>query len=173
MRRDRLFFLLFCGVLLSGFSPFCAAAECVPIHQAGNYVGETQCVTGKVLRVKAGSGGVHFLDFCEDQMACPFTVVVFASDLPDVGDVRRLEGRVVEIKGEVKLYQGRPEIVLKRISQITGGMSMVPPLPKNFDVENRGHFSAGRLHPSKKAAKTKAVPAASALYGNEADVEEP
>ena len=49
-----------------------------PFHDAGQHVGETKCVTGKVLRIKVGAKGVHFLDFCEDQMACPFTVVVFA-----------------------------------------------------------------------------------------------
>ena len=54
-------------------------------------------------------------------MACPFTVVVFSRDLKDVGDIRRLTGRMIEIKGPVKLYDGRAEIILNRISQITGG----------------------------------------------------
>src|SRR5262249_7111894 len=115
--------------------------------------GETKCVTGKVLRVEVGVKGVYFLDFCEDAMACPFTVVVLASDWRDVGDVRRLVGRTIEIRGNVKPYDGRPEIILRRISQIEGGAAMIPPLPKNYDVENRGHFSAGRLYPSKKPAK--------------------
>ena len=126
-------------------------------------------MTGKVLRVKGGSKGVHFLDFCEDQMACPFSVVVFGHDLKDVGDVRRLAGRTIEIRGAVKAYEGRPEIILRKISQIQGGAAMIPPLPKNYDVENRGHFSAGRLYPSKKPAKTKATVPTTATYG---DVEE-
>jgi hypothetical protein len=88
-------------------------------------------------------------------MACPFTVVIFPSGLKDVGDVRRLEGRSIEIHGAVKLYDGRPETILNRISQITGGAAMIPPLPKNYDIENRGHFSAGRLRPTKKPAKVK------------------
>ena len=118
------------------------------------------------------SEGVHFLNFCEDQMACPFTVVVFSSGLKDVGDVRRLEGRTIEIHGAVKLYDGRSEIILNRISQITGGAAMIPPLPKNYDVENRGHFSAGRLRPSKKPAKVKAKPPATATYGNDVEGED-
>jgi hypothetical protein len=60
---------------------------------------------GKVLHVKAGAKGVHFIGFCEEQAACPFSLVVFASDLKDVGDVRRLEGRVIEIRGPVKLLR--------------------------------------------------------------------
>ena|SRR5579862_6989023 len=149
------------------------AANCIPIHEASQHIGETRCVTGKVLRVKVGIKGVHFLDFCEDQMACPFTVVVFSQDLKDVGDVRRLAGRTIEINGSVKLYDGRSEIILRRISQLSGGAAMIPPLPKDYDVENRGHYSAGRLRPTKKPAKTKAKPNTTATYGNDVEGQDP
>jgi hypothetical protein len=150
-------------------APPARAADCIPIHQAGQHIGETRCVTGKVFRVKLGAKGVHFLDFCEDAMACPFTVVVFSNDLKDVGDVRRLAGRTIEIRGAVKAYDGRPEIILSRISQIEGGAAMIPPLPKNYDVENRGHFSAGRLRPTKKPTKTKAKPSPTVTFGNDVE----
>jgi hypothetical protein len=150
--------------------PLFGASDCLPIAEASRHIGEIKCVTGKVLRVKAGAKGVHFVDFCQDQMTCPFTVVVFPSDLKDVGDVRRLAGRVIEIHGPVKLYNGRAEIVLNRVSQLTGGSTLIPPLPKNYDVEKQGHYSAGRMRPTKKPAKTKAIPATSGTYGNEADV---
>src|SRR5208283_3321993 len=142
------------AVLLSA----AAASDCVPIAEASRHIGETKCIVGKVFRVKAGAKGVHFVDFCEAQAACPFTVVVFPHDLKDVGDVRRLAGHLIEIRGPVKLYDGRAEIVLNRVSQITGGSTLIPPLPKNYDVENRGHYSAGHLRPSKKPAKTTATP---------------
>jgi hypothetical protein len=154
-------------------SPFLIASDCIPIYEANHHVGETKCVAGKVLRVKVGRGGVHYLDFCEDQMACPFTVVVFAHDLKDVGDVRRLAGRMIEIQGPVKLYDGRPEIILNRISQITGGAAMIPALPKNYDVENRGHYSAGHMRPTKKPAKTTATPNTTATYGYDVEGEDP
>ncbi len=95
-------------------------------------------------------------------MACPFTVVVFPAGLKDVADVRRLAGRTSEVHGAVKLYDGRTEVILNHISQITGGAPMTPPLPKNYDVENRGHYSAGRLRPTKEPAKTKATPTTTA-----------
>lgn len=151
--------------------PARAATDCLPIEQASQHVGETKCVTGKVHRIAVGSKGVHFLDFCEDQMACPFTVVVFPYNLKDVGDVRRLEGRNIEIHGAVKLYDGKAEIILNRISQIAGGAAMIPALPKNYDVEKQGHYSAGRMRPTKKPTVTKPTPASTATYGN--DVEAP
>jgi hypothetical protein len=123
-----------------------------------------------VQRVKVGARGVHFLDFCEDQMACPFSVVIFPSSLNDVGDVRRLAGHTIEIRGPVKRYDGHAVIILNRVSQLTGGSTLIPPLPRNYDVEKQGRCSAGRMHPTKKPAKTAATPATTATYGNEADV---
>jgi hypothetical protein len=148
------------------------ASDCIPIYAASQHVGQIACVTGKVLRVKVGARGVHFLNFCEDQMACPFTVVVFSHDLKDVGDVRRLAGRLIEIKGAVKLYDGRAEMVLNRISQITGGAMLIPPLPKDYDVEKRGHYSAGHLT-SKKLKATKPTPNPTATYGYDVEGAEP
>jgi hypothetical protein len=148
------------------------AADCLPIGDASKHVGETLCITGKVVRVKAGARGVHFLDFCEDQMACPFTVVVFPGDLKDIGDVRRLAGQVIEIHGPVKLYKGRAEIILRNVKQLTAGSTLLPPLPKNYDVEKQGHYSAGRIHPPKKLKPAPGTTSPTATYGNEADAEQ-
>jgi hypothetical protein len=154
-----------------GLSLSSGASDCIPFQEAARHVGESQCVTGKVVRVKA-SKGVHFLDFCEDQIACPFTVVVFSHDLKDVGDVRRLAGRSIEIHGPVKLYQGRAEIILSRVSQVNGGAALLPPVPKDYDVENRGRYSAGRLH-SKKLKPAKPTPNSTATYGYDVEGEDP
>ena len=66
----------------------------------------------------------------------------------------RLEGRVIEIHGPVKLYDGRAEIILKRVSQLTGGSTLIPPMPKNYDVERHGKFSPGKITYPKAAKKT-------------------
>jgi hypothetical protein len=157
------------GLALLCAIPSLAVTGCLPIEQASQHVGETKCVTGKVHRVSVGNKGVHFLDFCEDRMACPFTVVVFPHSLKDVGDVRHLEGRNIEIHGPVKLYDGRAEIILNRISQIPGGAMLIPALPKNYDVEKQGHYSAGRIRPTKKPAKAKATPPPTATYGSDVE----
>ena len=167
--RSALQLMLSCIVL----APFALASDCIPIHEAHNHVGESKCVSGKVLHVRLGDKGVHFINFCENPSACPFTVVVFPSDLKDVGDVRRLEGRTIEIHGPVKMYDGRAEIVLSRISQLSGGAILIPPLPKNYDVENRGHYSAGRLHPPKKLKRHKTKLSTEATYGNDIEGDTP
>jgi len=100
--------------------PAISIADCIAIWEVKKHIGETRCVSGKVLRVKEGNRGVTFLDFCEDYLVCPFALVVFPSDLKHVGDVRQLQGKMVEIHGPVKEYDGRAEIVLERARQLTG-----------------------------------------------------
>jgi len=136
------------------FPAFSAAADCIPIAEARRHIGEDQCVTGKVIRVKHGGKGVTLFDFCQDSMVCPFTVVVFAHDLKRIGDVNQLQNRVIEIHGPVKEYDGRAEIVLEQLRQLGGDALGIPPLPKNYDVENKGHYSAGTFSLPKPAYKT-------------------
>jgi hypothetical protein len=135
--------------------PVFSFAACIPFEQAQKHIGETQCVSGRVLRVEAGSQGTHYLRFCEDSASCSFSVVVFADDLKNVGDVTPLEGKTIEIRGEVKEYDGRAEIILRKAGQLKGDALRMAPLPQAFDVEERGHFSAGQSRASKKRATTK------------------
>jgi len=149
-----------------------AGAECIPFNEAVKHVGETRCITGHVLRVKQGAHGIHYLDFCEDYRVCSFTVVIFPHDLKNIGDVRRLEGKLVEIHGPVKGYDGRAEIVLAESRQLKGAGVNLPPLPKNYDVENKGRYSAGTFRASKARPKSKkAKPASSASFPDETDLE--
>jgi hypothetical protein len=141
--------LLLAVVLASGVTSVATGVSfgaCIPFDQARNHLGETQCVSGKVIRVKEGNRGVRFLDFCEDYRLCTFTVVIFPYDLKKIGDVRELAGKMIEIRGEVKEYDDRAEIVLENSNQLGGEAMRLSPLPKNFDVEERGHFSPGSSH---------------------------
>jgi hypothetical protein len=129
-------------------------STCIPVEEAHQQIGANRCVRGRVVRVEKGDHGEHYLDFCEDYRTCPFSVVVFARDLKQVGDVRGLAGKDVEIRGEVREYDGRAEIVLERASQLQGEAARIPPVPKNYDVEQRGHYSAGKFSHAKKPSNT-------------------
>jgi hypothetical protein len=147
-------------ILIALLFPSLSLASCNPFDQARNHHDENQSITGKVIRVQEGDEGAQYLDFCEDYRLCSFTVVVFPHDLKKVGDVRQLAGKVVEIRGEVKEYDDRAQIVLENSKQLSNGLMRLSPLPKSFDVEQRGHFSVGnsRRPRSSRARKKKGIP---------------
>lgn len=123
-----------------------AVAACKPMTEARKYVGDSVCISGKVVKVaRSPRSGTHFLNFCDDYKNCPFTVVIFAKDLQRVGDVRELEGKQIEIYGKVKEYKGQAEIILSDVRQLRGESSKLPKLPADYDVANRGRYSAGRF----------------------------
>ncbi len=96
-----------------------AAEECIPFEKAKDHVGEAKCVEGKIVAV-GRSKSTWYLDYCEDYKTCPFVVVVFERDLKDASKLKQLEGQTVKIFGPIKLYNGRPEIILWHEHQLTG-----------------------------------------------------
>jgi DNA/RNA endonuclease YhcR with UshA esterase domain len=94
------------------------AGGCVEISRAGLHTGENTCVEGRVLRVFTSRSGSTFLDFCQDYRSCPFTSVIFAGDRSRFGNLGSLEGRNVEIAGEITTYNGRAEIIVRDPKQI-------------------------------------------------------
>jgi hypothetical protein len=129
-----------------------AAAKCIPFAEADNRIGAHACVTGKVLKVAESKSGTFFLNFCEKYRDCPFTVVVFPSSLKDVGDVRTLEGKTIEIFGKITAWRGHAEIVLKDARQLRGEAARIPPVPKEYDAERKGKFSPKAPSSSKDKA---------------------
>jgi hypothetical protein len=130
-----------------------AAGECLPFQEAPHHIGADTCVRGKVLNIGHSSRGSLFLNFCRDYLKCPFTVVVFPSRLRDVGDVRQLEGKEIEIHGRLQQWHGRAEIILRDARQLKGENAKLPPIPKTYDVERKGSFSAGEFKKKKTTDK--------------------
>lgn len=95
-----------------------STAACVDFRDAGSQVGTAGCVSGQVLRVFTSQAGNTFLDFCPDYRSCPFTSVIFASDKNKFGDLESLQGRRVEIRGAITVYQSRAEIIIRDPQQI-------------------------------------------------------
>jgi len=143
-------------VFISQLTP----AECISPTEAGKHVGETKCVAGKVVSVLRGDEGVHYLQFCEKAAVCSFTAVIYPEDLRHIGDVRQLQGKFVEVHGDVKEYNGSTEIVVSESRQLRGEAASIPPLPKAYDVEKKGHYSAGIFsHPKAYSTSKKRQPA--------------
>jgi hypothetical protein len=135
------------------------AKDCITVDQAPEYIGKTKCVVGKVMKVGMSSAGSMFLDFCEDYRKCPFVVIVFQSNLKNVGDVRVLEGQDIEITGKIREWRDRAEIILKHSGQLEGMAEKLPPIPKTYDADKRGNYSAGKYsgprstHPTHRRSK--------------------
>ncbi len=143
-------------VLVSRLTP----AECISPKEAAKHVGETKCVASKVLRVVKDDKGVHYLQFCEKTESCSFTAVIFPEDLRHIGDVRQLQGKFVEVHGDVTEYDGGTEIIVSESRQLRGQAASIPPLPKTYDVEKKGHYSAGIFsHPKTYSTGKKRQPA--------------
>jgi len=131
---------------------------CVPFRDAAKHVGETVCVTGKVLLVgESKKSGTQFLNFCEDYRGCEFTVVVFPKDRDKVGDVKKLEGQTIHIHGKIQEYQGQAETILSDVEQLKGPVVNAPAAPGKYNADAKGKYSPGNPSPDyKKPAKAKA-----------------
>jgi len=87
-------------------------------REAAEYYGQTRAVEGKIV-ASNNTGKVCFLNFHKDWRRY-FTAVIFASDFdkfPAHPEEYYLN-RVVRVKGLIKEYRGKPEIILKSLSQI-------------------------------------------------------
>ena len=85
--------------------------------EAIDHVGEKATVSGTVTKVFTSKSGTVFLDFCEDFATCPFSAVIFASDVTKFQDLTQYE-RKLSITGLIKSYQGKAEIILSSPEQI-------------------------------------------------------
>ena len=130
------------------------AAECLPVDKAAEQIGHNACVTGTVVKVAQSRTGNFYLDFCRDYRECPFTVFVPKRSVHNVGDVRELQGKPVEVYGKIQRYASRAEIVLKDVRQLRGEAARIPPAPKTFDAERHGNFSAGDFKLPRESSRT-------------------
>jgi hypothetical protein len=94
------------------------SSTCWELRDAAAHAGESGCVKGRVLRVYTSLAGNTFLDFCSDYRNCPFTSVIFSSDKDKFGKLETLAGRRVEIRGDISVYRGRPEIIIRDPEQL-------------------------------------------------------
>src|SRR5579859_4339199 len=132
-----------------------AGGVCIPFAEASQHLGKTGCVSGRVVGISQGPEGAQYVDFCAAHSGCGFSAVVFAEDLRDVGDIRLLPGKTIELHGQIRARDGQPQIVLSDAHQLKGPSPKLPPVPKTYDVEERGHAAVGTSRPPKKARKPK------------------
>lgn len=115
MRAVVLAMVLVLGLALTATS---ASAATIAPGQAEAHVGQVATVEGQVDDVYTARSGVTFLDIGGRYPNNAFAAVIFTDDADRFPDAARLKGKIVDITGAIRLYQGRPEIVLTDPAQI-------------------------------------------------------
>ena len=85
---------------------------------ATNHYDQEMIVTGKVAQVTIRPT-VTFLNLDKKHPDSPFSVVIFHGKSSFYGDANALKGKTIEIRGKIKNYQDKPEIVLDSTNQLT------------------------------------------------------
>lgn len=86
--------------------------------QAGAHVGERVLVDGVVAGVYTSRSGNTFINFGSAYPNQDFTAVIFSENAGTFPNVEGLQGKRVEISGVVRLYKGKPEIILRAADQL-------------------------------------------------------
>lgn len=112
--NKNLFLSIGAGVLLMlGVSAhYSLAGTVVSPFDAGKRVGQYVTVQGQVTQVHVSRKGNIFLNMGGRYPHNAFTVVMFNRSGFSAGEIENLSGRQIRVKGYVKLYRGKPEIVL-------------------------------------------------------------
>ncbi len=114
----KLLFALACLAFV--FVPGLSAAEsifCTPA-QAADHLGKYATVTGIVAEVHTTAKGNVMLQFGGQYPKQVFSVVIFAGDRSKFDDLNALLGKTVSVTGSIRLYQEKPEIIVKRRDQL-------------------------------------------------------
>ena len=86
-------------------------------EEAASNIGKDVIVKGFIAVVVIREK-VAFLNFEKKYPKNPLTAVIFASKFSAFGNIEGYEGKTVEVKGKVKEYNGKPEIIMNSPSQI-------------------------------------------------------
>ena len=84
--------------------------------EADEYTGEEVIVTGKVADIFTSKKGNTFINFDRKYPNHTFTAVKFDNSKVNISGIK--PGCTLSIKGTIKIYNGKPEIILNSQEQI-------------------------------------------------------
>jgi DNA/RNA endonuclease YhcR with UshA esterase domain len=109
---------VFAGVLAVALIAGAYSKPASPVHISGR-IGEYATVEGVVSEVhEARSGRVTFVDLGGRYPDNTFAAVIWEDNAGQFPDITSYEGRAVRIKGILREYDGRAEIILRSPDQI-------------------------------------------------------
>ncbi len=121
----------FCLLSLSSL-PLVAAKTCYSPDEALAHQNKDVCVTAHVYDVVELADGTRFLDLCSPETLdeqCRFTVMSANGDRKTVGDLSQYRTQDIRIRGVVRPFGERAEILLSDARQFHGGAEKFRPNP--------------------------------------------
>jgi hypothetical protein len=85
---------------------------------AASHYDQEMIVTGRVAQVTIRPT-VTFLNLDKPFPDSPFTVVIFPKQRPLFGDLDALRRKSIAVRGTIKKYNDKPEIILEKTNQLT------------------------------------------------------
>lgn len=117
--------LFFSFAALPGWATVSVRADPLSPVDAASHVGEVATVCGLVASTKYAPqsiGAPTFLDFGGTYPNAAFTALILGSDRAKFGDPEKtLQGKEVCVRGEIRVYQGTPQVILTRPDQLDAG----------------------------------------------------
>lgn len=106
----------FAVLMLCAPASVCAAS--IPDSAAALHVDQTATVQGTISNVHVSAKGTVFINFGRPYPNQDFTAVIFASSVAGFGDVNRLQGRHAQVSGQITIWKGKPEMILRSPAQL-------------------------------------------------------
>ncbi len=78
---------------------------------AARYVGREVIVRGPVAQVSTSRAGTIFVNFDKPFPNHTFNAVIFVRDSARFTSPQQWEGKTIDVRGKVQIYQGKPEIL--------------------------------------------------------------
>lgn len=131
--------------LMLAFAASASAKPCITADSAMQHLGQQVCLRAHVYDVQETDAGMRYLDVCAPHVVdsdCQFYIVSFKSDEKHVGNLEPLRNADIEIRGTLREYHGRAEMVLNDRQQLHGGKQRFIPNPalSKFDAST-GHVA--------------------------------
>ena len=110
--------LRFLALTLLALAAAPAAAADIPAAEAATHAGETATVIGVLTSVHTNANKNIFLDIGGAYPANVFSGVIFGKTMHNPPDFTPLVGKTIAITGQIKIYYGKPEIVVNSADQV-------------------------------------------------------
>jgi DNA/RNA endonuclease YhcR with UshA esterase domain len=98
-------------------APSTSPPKRISAAEAEKHYQETVIVTGKVAQVSIRPKLVY-INLDKKYPETPMYCVIFARATNQFGDLKKLEGKQVEIKGKIEEYQDKAQIILNSTNQL-------------------------------------------------------